>query len=274
MSGILYLVATPIGNLTELSERTISTLKSVDIVACENPKNSGILLAHLGIQKKTIQVNAVNEAKTSENIIKLIMDGANIAFVSDAGYPCISDPGYLLVTQAIKKDIEMHVINGSSAFLTALVASGLDATKFFFYGFLSSKSGTKKNELTTLKSLQNTIIFYESSHRIQDTMKVMYEVFGDRKVCVARELTKIHEEYMRGKLSELQELSLNQQKGEFVIILEGASSVCSLSENELLDQMNLLVAQGYKIKEASEDLGKKHNVSKNYLYNLYHKNKE
>lgn len=273
MNGILYLVATPIGNLTEINQRCISVLESVDIIACENPRSSVILLNHLNIKKKMIQINAVNEDKMSASIIDEIRNGSNVAFISDAGYPCISDPGHVLVSLAISKDIEMHVINGSSAFLTALVASGLDTSRFFFYGFLSSKSGSKKNELNSLKTLQNTLIFYESSHRIQDTLKIMYEVFGDRKTCVARELTKVYEEYIRGPLSTLQELTPNQQKGEFVIIVEGASNVCHLSSEELVNLIEQKLNVGFKTKEACEIISKETNVPKNFLYNLYHEKK-
>lgn len=268
---ILYLVSTPIGNLEEISSRAISTLSNVDFIACENPNNSIVLLNHLGIKKNLLQVNAIHELEMSTNIINKILEGNSIAFISDAGYPCISDPGKTLVKLAIENDVKIEVINGSSALLTALIASGLDASTFTFYGFLSSKEGTKENQIEEIKNNKETLIFYESSHRIQDTISSLYKILGDRPACIARELTKIHEEYIRGTLKSLQNLTENQKKGEFVIIVQGNRNEIKVSLEDVLVEMDYLVKNGLKTKIAASILAEKYKISKNALYNSYHK---
>lgn len=270
MKGILYLVATPIGNLEEISPRTIFTLESVDIIMCENPNNSIKFLHKININKKLIQINSFIERDESNKIIELIKIGKNMAYISDAGYPCISDPGSILVSKCIENDIKITVISGPCAFLSALIASGLDTTHFYFYGFLSSKPGTRKNEMTLLKDRKETLIFYESSHRIEETISIIYEVFGNRKICIARELTKLHEEYIRGNVKDLLNLDPNQKKGEFVIILEGETNTI-LDESILLNEVNSLVNEGLKTKKACELVSNKYNYSKTELYNKYHK---
>lgn len=269
MSGILYLVSTPIGNLDEISKRQVDTLKLVDVVACENPNNSLKLLSKLDIKKKLIQINAIHEIEMSSNAIKILKSGQSVAFLSDAGYPCVSDPGSVLVSLAIENDIKIVVINGSSAMLTALIASGLDTSKFSFLGFLSSKKGTRKNSLLKYKDCEETLIIYESSHRIADTLKILLEVFGNRKVCIARELTKLHEEYIRGTLETVQNLSESQLKGEFVIILDGQKDTKNIDEKTLLDEVFILTQSGTKTKAAVSLVADKYNYSKNKLYNLY-----
>lgn len=268
MSYQLYLIATPIGNLKDISFRAIEVLKSVDIIACENPNNSRVLLNNYEINKQTIQMNAIHEEQSSLYIIDLIKQGRSVAFISDAGYPCISDPGNMLVRKAIENNIQYTVIGGSSAFLNALAGSYLDVTKFKFYGFLSSKPGTKENELSALKDNEETLIFYESSHRIQDTLKVMYKVFGNRRCTIARELTKVYEEYLNTTLEMVQELTVNQQKGEFVVLVEG-NKLKTDDVSLLLLEVEKLVALGLKPKAACEYISNKHDVSKNVLYNTY-----
>jgi len=269
-NSTLYLVATPIGNLNEISSRQKETLEKVDFIACENPHNSLTLLKHLGISKKLIQVNAVHEEEMSNQVIELLRNHKSVAFMSDAGYPCISDPGYLLVKKAIENNINITVINGSSAFLTALVASGIDASRFTFVGFLSAKEGTLTHDLEEYKNNKETLIFYESSHRIQKFIECAYKVFGNRKCCIARELTKLHEEYIRSNLGDLLSLTDNQQKGEFVVIIEGNSQE-ETNEADALIAVQELVKLGLKIKDACEYISKKTGMSKKYLYDNYHK---
>ena len=266
----LYLVVTPIGNLNDISYRAVETLNKVDFIACENPNNSLKLLQNFNISKKLIQVNAVHENEMSLNVINLLKEGNGVAFISDAGFPCISDPGSTLVKHCVENDIEVTTVGGNSAFLNALLGSDIDTTRFTFLGFLSSKPGTLKNELENYKNRCETLIFYESSHRIVDTLNIMYEVFGERKVCVAKELTKMFETYIRFNLHKNIQLTADQQKGEFVIIVEG-SKENSVSIEVLLEKVNELIKLGLSTKSACEFIAKENNISKNALYKLIHK---
>jgi 16S rRNA (cytidine1402-2'-O)-methyltransferase len=266
----LYLVVTPIGNLNDISYRAVETLNKVDFIACENPNNSLKLLQNFNISKKLIQVNAVHENEMSLNVINLLKEDKDVAFISDAGFPCISDPGSTLVKLCVENDIEVTTIGGNSAFLNALLGSDIDTTRFTFLGFLSSKPGTLKNELENYKNRCETLIFYESSHRIVDTLNIMYEVFGERKVCVAKELTKMFETYIRFNLHKNIQLTTDQQKGEFVIVVEG-SKENSVSIEVLLEKVNELIKLGLSTKSACEFIAKENNISKNALYKLIHK---
>lgn len=266
----LYLVVTPIGNLNDISYRAVETLKTVDFIACENPNNSIKLLQNFNISKNLIQVNAVHELEMSNNVIKLLKEDKNVAFISDAGFPCISDPGSVLVKLCIENDIEVTTIGGNAAFLNALLGSGIDTTRFTFLGFMSSKAGTLRNELEKYKNRCDTLIFYESSHRIVDTLNIMYEVFGPRKVCIAKELTKMYESFIRINLEENITLTTDQQKGEFVIIVEGNKNV-EVSIDDLLIKVNELISLGLSTKSACEYVAKENNISKNALYKQIHK---
>lgn len=265
----LYLVVTPIGNLNDISLRAIETLKKVDFIACENPNNSLKLLQNFGISKNLLQVNAVHEVQMSNNILKLLKEGNEVAFISDAGFPCISDPGSTLVKMCVENNIKVTTVGGNSAFLNALLGSDIDTTRFTFIGFLSSKAGTLKNELQKYKNRCETLIFYESSHRIVDTLNIMYEVFGERKVCVAKELTKMFETYIRFTLHENITLTNDQQKGEFVIVVEGNKDD-EISLESLAEKVKELIALGVSTKSACEFIAKENNISKNALYKLIH----
>lgn len=266
----LYLVVTPIGNLNDISYRAVETLNKVDFIACENPNNSLKLLQNFNISKKLIQVNAVHEQEMSNNILNLLKEGNDVAFISDAGFPCISDPGSTLVKLCVENDIDVTTIGGNNAALNALIGSDIDTTRFTFIGFLSSKAGTLKNELENYKNRCETLIFYESSHRIVDTLNIMYQVFGERKVCVAKELTKMFETFIRFTLHENISLTNEQQKGEFVIVVEGNKNT-DISYDALLDKVNELIKLGVSTKSACEFIAKENNISKNALYKLIHK---
>lgn len=268
----LYLVVTPIGNLKDISLRSLDILKEVEYIACENPNNSLKLLSNYNIiQKKLIQINGIHEFEMSKRAIDILLNGNSIAFISDAGFPCISDPGSILVSLAIQNNIEISVIGGNCAFLNALIGSGISCSSFTFYGFLSSKAGTIKNELLKLKNNLETMIFYESSHRIQSTLNIMYAVFGKRKICIAKELTKLHETYIRCELSENLILTNEQLKGEFVIIVEGNTNI-DFDYNNAVEKVNRLVELGLQTKKAVEYIADEYKISKNTLYNLVHKN--
>lgn len=264
----LFIVATPIGNLNEISSRALEVLKSVDVIACEDTRNTIKLLSHFDIHTKLITYHNFNEKESSKGIIKLLKEGKSIALVSDAGYPLISDPGYELVNDVIDEDFNITTISGANAALNALVASGLKTNHYLFYGFLNSKSSQAKKELESLKNFPYTIIFYEAPHRIEKTIKLMYEVFGDRKAVIARELTKLHEQYYRDTLDNL--INLKDLKGEIVILVQGYEKKdIQISENELFNKIDILINKGYKTKEAVNQISEEYNISKNSLYNSY-----
>ena len=264
----LFLVATPIGNLNEVSNRTLDTLRNVDVIACEDTRNTIKLLSHFDIHTKMITYHNFNEEESSKGIIKLLAEGNDVALVSDAGYPLISDPGYLLVNEVIENGFNIVTVSGPNAALNGLVASGLETNHYLFYGFLNSKSSQARKELEELKSFPYTIVFYEAPHRIEKTLKLMNEVLGDRKACLARELTKLHEQYHRGTLSQLCEL--HDLKGEMVLIVEGyKKKEEEINLDSVLDEIDNLISSGMKTKSAINEVSKKYNLSKNNLYNLY-----
>jgi len=266
----LFLVATPIGNLNEVSNRTLETLRSVDIVACEDTRNTRKLLSHFDIHTKMIAYHNFNEVEASEGLLNLLRQGESIALVSDAGYPLISDPGYELVNKVIDEGFNIVTVSGPNAALNGLVASGLKTTHYLFYGFLNSKTSAARKELEELKDFPYTIIFYEAPHRINKTLALCLEVLGNRKACVARELTKLHEEYKRGTLEELSKVE--EYKGEIVLIIEGKDKEEVVIDMDLIkEEVKKLVDDGLKTKAAINEIASKYKVSKNELYDYYHK---
>ena len=266
---LLYLVATPIGNLKEISKRALEVFSESDIIAAEDTRNTYSLLANYGIKKELFSLREHNELEASEHLINLIKQGKKVAYVSDAGYPGISDPGYLLVQTAIKNDINVSVISGSSAFLTALVASGLETEHFYFFGFLSKKGNEGKSSLEELKDRKETLIFYESPHHIKKTLELLLEVFGNRKAVIARELTKLNEEYIRGSLEELNQIDEATLKGEMVVLVEGNQSKSDdISDERIIERIKYYL--NYKIdkKTAIELVKNELNVGKNRVYKL------
>ena len=266
---LLYLVATPIGNLKEISKRALDVFENADIIAAEDTRNTYSLLANYGIKKELFSLREHNEIEASKHLIRLIKDGKQIVYVSDAGYPGISDPGYLLVQEAIKEGINVSTVSGSSAFINALVAAGLPTNHFYFYGFLSKKGNEAKEALESLINKDETLIFYESPHHIKKTLELMFEVFGNRDAVIARELTKLNEEYIRGSLKELSEIDEDTLKGEMVVLIRGKEK----SEEEITDEVikeKLLYYMSYKIdkKTAIELVKNDFNVGKNRVYKI------
>jgi 16S rRNA (cytidine1402-2'-O)-methyltransferase len=218
--GTLFIVATPIGNLEDITFRAIRTLKEVDLIAAEDTRHSRKLLTHYGITARMTPYHDHNEQLKTEYLIEKLNEGQNIAIITDAGTPCIADPGYRIVKAATEQGIRVIPIPGASALATALSASGLPTDRFVFEGFLPAKSGKRKARLTDLKGEERVIIFYEAPHRLVSTLTDMSEVMGERATVIGRELTKIHEEFRNGSLAELAEhFSRNPPKGEIVILL-------------------------------------------------------
>jgi 16S rRNA (cytidine1402-2'-O)-methyltransferase len=271
---VLYLVATPIGNLSELSPRAVETIQSMDRIACEDTRVTGKLLHHLAIKKPLIACHEHNENMASQAIIDAILLGEKIAYVSDAGYPGISDPGQRLVQLALANDIHVVVISGPSAILNALVSSGLSSERFYFHGFLLPKEGPQLDELKDLYQRKETLIFYESPHRIDRTLQNMVEALGNRQACIARELTKLHEEIIKGTLSELAEIDPTTLKGEMVLVVEGNKDEfgIKLSDDELRNLVKNLTDRGISMSDAIRQISDMTLIQKNYLYKLMHRN--
>lgn len=268
----LFLVATPIGNLNEMSPRAIEVLKEVDLIAAEDTRNSQFLLKHFDIETAMMSYHDFNEDKASEDILLKLAQGENIALISDAGYPLISDPGYRVVQKVVNKGYNVVPISGSSAFLNALVASGLVVHPFAFMGFLESKESSLIKQLNQIKDLNMTSIFYLSVHKVEKTLKIMYDVLGERNVCLARELTKKHEEFIRGPLSEVINM-IEVQKGEYVIVVEAGEKE-HLDSVTLLQKVEEFIEGGMKPSKAISKVAKEFDYSKNDLYNAYHQTKE
>ncbi len=222
MAGTLYVVATPIGNLSDITERAIKTLNEVDLIACEDTRHTQKLLNHFGIHTRTISYHEHNEQQRTEQLIEKLKQGSNIAIVSDAGSPAISDPGFRIVRAAIDQDLNIVPIPGPSALISALTVAGLPTDEFFFAGFLPSRSVARRTRLQQLASIPGTLVFYESPHRLASTLKDALEILGEREAVVARELTKLHESLQRGKLSELVEhyTAMEEPRGEIVLLID------------------------------------------------------
>jgi 16S rRNA (cytidine1402-2'-O)-methyltransferase len=222
MAGTLYLVSTPIGNLEDITHRAVRLLGEVDLIACEDTRHTQKLLNHYGIKTRTISYHEHNERERATELLRLIDAGSDVAIVSDAGTPGISDPGFRLARLAIVSGARVVPVPGASAVITALVASGMPTDEFFFGGFLPSRSAARRARLSELRSLPATLIFYEGPHRIAATLKDAHEILGEREAVVARELTKIYEEVVRGRLSELAESFSSPEKarGEMVLIID------------------------------------------------------
>lgn len=274
--GILYLVPTPIGNLQDMTFRAVDTLKNVDIICAEDTRNTGLLLKHFEIATKQVSFHEHNAFEKLPDLIELLKTGKSLAQVSDAGMPSISDPGHDLVRAAISEGISVVALPGASAGITALIASGLAPQPHIFYGFLPRKAGQQKSFFQEKIAYPETQIFYESPYRVADTLENMLSVYGDREVVVVRELTKLYEEYQRGRISEvLAYLSENPLKGECLILVAGASGTITLKQEvEVIDSADLvaqLIAQGKKPNQAIKEVAKTYNLNRQEVYNAYHK---
>jgi 16S rRNA (cytidine1402-2'-O)-methyltransferase len=255
-SGKLYLVPTPIGNLKDITLRALETLREVDIVAAEDTRQTLKLLNHFEIKKTLISYHKFNEQDKSNKIIDLLFEGKSVAVVSDAGTPGISDPGSVIVSKCIEENIDFEVLPGATAITTALVYSGLDTTKFLFRGFLPRENKERKRITDELLKSRETLIFYEAPHRLLDTLSFLFETFGDRKIAVCRELTKIYEEIYRGTLEEAIEYFVrNKPRGEFVLVLEG-KKLEDIKEEQRELWINLSI-QEHIIKYMNDGLNKK-----------------
>ncbi|MDQ3755152.1 MAG: 16S rRNA (cytidine(1402)-2'-O)-methyltransferase [Acidobacteriota bacterium] len=264
--GTLYLVATPIGNLEDITGRALRVLAQVSLIACEDTRHTRGLLNHFGIKTKTISYHEHNEQERAAELVALLLSGASVAVVSDAGTPGINDPGFRLVRACVEQRVPIVPIPGASAFVAALVASGLPTDEFYFGGFLPARSTARRARLAQLKTFPATLIFYEAPHRIAATLADVREILGERAAVVARELTKLHEEFTRGSLSELAQRfsALQAARGEMVLLIDGKVISPTIADKEtalvsIAERVAALEAEGLDhraaLKRAARELG-------------------
>ncbi len=266
----LYLVATPIGNLEEMSFRAIDILKKVDVIACEDTRLTKKLLSHYDISTRLISHHAHNEEQSIEGILKLLRSGSSVALVSDAGTPLVSDPGNRLVSCVIMEGYNVVPVSGPSAILNALITSGLQTHPFLFHGFLPSTTKQLRRTLTEYKYFSYTMVFYVSVHKLASTLNEMLLVFGDRKISLAREMTKKHEHFIRGQLSKVIN-EVDDLKGEFVLVVEGNphEKEADIDEFDVQIRIEELIKQGYSASGAIKEIAKEFNLNKNKVYQDY-----
>ena len=274
MFGTLYIVATPIGNLDDITLRAIKVLKDADLIAAEDTRHTLKLLNHLEISKPLISYYKQNEKVKTDILVEKLKDGKNIALVSDAGTPVISDPGEEVVKSAIENNIKVVPIPGPCALITALISSGISAKEFEFIGFLPVNKKEKQERLKEVAEDTKTLIFYEAPHKLISTLEEMKEVLGNRKICLARELTKIHEEFLIGNISYLLD-RVQEPKGEYVIVVEGSNISKKEIEKNKLKEMTIeehykyYEKLGYEKKEIIKRIAKDRSVNKNEIYKLF-----
>jgi 16S rRNA (cytidine1402-2'-O)-methyltransferase len=267
MAGVLYVVATPIGNLEDITLRALRVLKEVNRIAAEDTRHTQTLLNHYGITTPLTSYHEHNERSKVRSLIERLARGENIALVSDAGTPAISDPGYRLVGAAIREKLSVVPIPGACAALAVLSASGLPSDRFAFEGFLPAAKQERKNKLQALKGETRTMIFYEAPHRLKESLEDLRQIFGDREISIGREMTKLHEEFLRGAVSAvLLQLAERDVKGELTLIVHGATVEFEIAEDQLKAEIGRLIAAGNGAKEISELIGGRYGLAKREVY--------
>lgn len=271
-SPTLYIIPTPIGNLEDITIRAINILKEVEVVFSEDTRVTSLLLKHYDIKKHLISLHDHNEDKVKENVLEYLIKGNDVAIVTDRGTPIISDPGYKTVEYVVEKGFNVISLPGATAFVPALTSSGINPKPFTFYGFLNSKESKCKKELEELKFLKSTIIFYEAPHRLEKTLKLIFSIFGERKISISREISKKYESVFRGNLSELLN-NLGTIKGEYVLVVEGYNDTReNVNDLTIIDNVNLYVNNGMKLMDAIKIVAKERNIPKSEVYKEYHLN--
>ena len=269
MPGLLYIVATPIGNLEDITLRALRVLKEVDVIAAEDTRHTQILLSHHDIHTPLTSYHEHNEKTKAQDLVARLARGQNIALVSDAGTPTISDPGFRLVVQAIRAEVRIIPIPGASALTAVLSATGLPTDRFVFEGFLPAKKKQRRERLQILRDEIRTLIFYEAPHRLRDALDDIHELLGNREAVLAREVSKIHEEFLRGPVSDLvRELGSRDVRGEVTLIISGSTGESRANEDLLKAEIRELKRQGLRVKEIAEVLGEKFGYPKKDIYRL------
>lgn len=265
----LYLIPTPIGNMDDITLRSIKTLEMVDFLLTEDTRITGVLLQHLNIKKRMYVNNDHNEEKNFNLVVNALSEGKNVGLVSDRGTPVISDPGYNIAKKVIEKGYNVVGLPGATALIPALITSGLEPLPFLFYGFLNSKDSKLRKELEEIKKYKYTIIFYEAPHRINKTLENMKNILGDRKISISREISKRYEEIYRGNITDVM-LELKDPKGEFVIVIEGNKEEDVYDDLSIEKQVELYESDGMSKMEAIKKVAKLRKVPKSEIYNLIH----
>ncbi len=271
-SPSLYLIPTPIGNLDDITKRSLEILKSVDFILCEDTRETSKLLNCFNLKKNLISCHEHNEEKIKKMVIEKLQSGKNIGLVTDQGTPIISDPGYIIVKEVIKNGFNVISLPGATAFVPALTSAGIDPSRFLFYGFLNAKDTKQRKELLSLQNFKYTMIFYESPHRIKNTLENMLDIFGNRYISISREISKVHEEIYHDNISNLLNKTDNM-KGEIVIVVEGNKDNVDYSDLGINEHIKIYMDDGLSANEAIKLVAKERNVAKSIIYKEYHKQK-
>lgn len=266
----LYLVPTPIGNLEDMTFRSIEVLKSVDVIFSEDTRVTLVLLNHFDIKKKLISLHDHNEDMVKDKVLSYLKDNKNVAIVTDRGTPIVSDPGYKTVKYVSDNGYNVVGLPGACAFVPAFIVSGLPSEHFLFYGFLNSKDSKMREELNNLKNFENTIIFYEAPHRLIKFLQAILDVFGDRYVSISKEISKLHESVFRGNISDAIK-SFDVVKGEYVIVVDGFKrNSDDYSNLSVVEHVNMYVKSGLYVMDAIKMVAKERNIPKSEIYKEYH----
>ncbi|MCH8055528.1 MAG: 16S rRNA (cytidine(1402)-2'-O)-methyltransferase [Deltaproteobacteria bacterium] len=269
MSGILYIVATPIGNLEDITLRALRILKEVDLIAAEDTRHTKTLLNHYGIHTPLTSYHDHNEKTKAHALVARLEQGENVALVSDAGTPTLSDPGYRLVRESVEAGVNVTPVPGASALTAVLSASGLPTDRFVFEGFLSAKKRERRERLQGLREESRTLVFYEAPHRLKGSLQDLLEVLGDREVVLGREVTKIYEEFIRGRLSEVTALAGSREwRGEITLVVKGSEGRKAPADDLLTAEIQRLRRKGMRVKEIAELLGERFSYPKREVYRL------
>jgi 16S rRNA (cytidine1402-2'-O)-methyltransferase len=269
MAGVLYIVATPIGNLEDMTLRAIRILKEVDLIAAEDTRHTQILLSHYDIHTPLTSYHEHNERTKTQPLVERLVRGENIALLSDAGTPAISDPGYRLVVEAVRAGLRVVPLPGASALAAVLSAAGLPTDRFVFEGFLPARKQERKTKLQALRNESRTVIFYEAPHRLKESLQDLQEILGDREIVIAREVSKVHEEYLRGMIRKVMaQIADREIKGEITIVMRGSTDGCQVSDAEVQAEIRRLGAAGMGVKEISQLLGERYQLSKREVYRM------
>ena len=264
----LYLIPTPIGNLDDITIRSFKLLRDVDVLLCEDTRVTGSLLKKYDIKQKLISCHEYNEDSIKYDVVKYIQEGLKVGLVTDQGSPIISDPGFRVVQEVIDKGYSVIGLPGATAFVPALISSGIAPSKFLFYGFLNSKNSRQKQELESLKLYPYTMIFYEAPHRIINTLENMRKIFGNRQISLSREISKLYEEIYRGTIDEVLE-NFDKLKGEFVLIVEGNTEQVDFSDIDIISHVKLYLDDGLSEMDAFKKVAKERGISKSIVYKEY-----
>ena len=269
MAGVLYIVATPIGNLEDITLRALKVLKEVDLIAAEDTRHTQKLLSHYDIRTPLTSYHEHNERTKARPLVEQLLQGRNVALVTDAGVPAISDPGYRIVVEAIKAGIQVTPVPGPSALTAVLSACGLPTDRFVFEGFLPAKKKQRRDRLEALRDEIRTIVCFEAPHRLLESLRDIHELLGDREVVVAREVSKVYEEFLRGLAGELiDKLAGREIRGELTLVIKGAAGAAPVSEALLRAEIRKLKRDGMRVKEIAEVLAERHSLAKREVYRM------